>query len=85
MEKTEITLSFETERLEALGYYLQKKGSAQLQKELGKVLERLYEETVPKDVREYIDRQQKKPSAPKPKPKSPAKQAPERAKDETRR
>lgn len=70
MEKAEIKLTMETERMDALTYYLQKKNSTQLQKELGKVLEKIYEETVPQDVREYIERQQKKaaPSRPRPKP-----------------
>ena len=69
MEKTEVTLSIETEKLEAITHYLQKKGNASLQKELGKVLEKLYEETVPPDVREYIDGKLKRASAkPRPKP-----------------
>lgn len=69
MEKTELTISMETERMEALSYFLQKKGNASLQKELGKVLEKLYEETVPAEVRDYIDGRLKKSAAAKPKPK----------------
>ena len=69
MDKTELTVSMETERMEALSYFLQKKGNASLQKELGKVLEKLYEETVPAEVRDYIDGRQKKSAATKPKPK----------------
>ncbi len=68
MEKTEIKLSMETAQLEALNYYLQKK-NALLQKELGKVLEKLYEETVPQEVREYVESRQKKAAPPRPRPK----------------
>ena len=50
MEKTEIKISIDNERLEALTYFLQKKETSSLQKELGKILEELYEKTVPPDV-----------------------------------
>ena len=73
MEKTELTVSIEAERLEAITFYLQKKGNASLQKELGKVLEKLYEETVPPDVREYIDAKLRRAQNTKPKPKPAAK------------
>ena len=73
MDKTELTVSMETERMEALSYFLQKKGNASLQKELGKVLEKLYEETVPEDVREYIDAKLRRAQNTKPKPKPAAK------------
>lgn len=69
MEKTELTVNIETERLEALTFYLQKEKAASLQKELGKMLEELYEKTVPADVRDYIGGRGKKPPAPKPKTK----------------
>jgi len=67
MEKTEHTISIESERLEALTFYLQKEKTTTLQKELGKMLEELYEKTVPADVRDYIGSRGKKPPAPKPK------------------
>lgn len=69
MEKTELSISIETERLEALTFYLQKEKTTTLQKELGKMLEELYEKTVPADVRDYIGSRGKKPPAPKPKTK----------------
>jgi len=75
MEKTELTISIETERLEALTFYLQKEKAASLQKELGKMLEELYEKTVPADVRDYIGSRCKKPPAPKPKTKPTPKEA----------
>ncbi len=75
MEKTELTISIETERLEALTFYLQKEKTTTLQKELGKMLEELYEKTVPADVRDYIGSRCKKPPAPKPKTKPTSKEA----------
>lgn len=60
MEKTELTVSIEAERLEALTFYLQKEKTSSLQKELGKMLEELYEKTVPADVRDYIGSRSKK-------------------------
>lgn len=73
MEKTEIRISIENERLEALTFFLQKKETSSLQKELGKILEELYEKTVPPDVRDYIDGRLKKAAPPKPKVKAPPK------------
>lgn len=70
MEKTELTVSIEAERLEALTFYLQKEKTSSLQKELGKMLEELYEKTVPADVRDYIASRSKK--APPQKAKRPA-------------
>ena len=79
MEKTEIKISIDNERLEALTYFLQKKETSSLQKELGKILEELYEKTVPPDVRDYIVGRQKKAVPPKPKVKPPTKNNAERA------
>lgn len=79
MEKTEIKISIESERLEALTYFLQKKETSSLQKELGKIMEELYEKTVPPDVRDYIDGRQKKAAPPEPKVKPPTKNNAERA------
>ena len=67
MDKETISLGFETERLDALNYYLQKEKTSP-QKELGKMMEELYEKAVPADVRE-----ERKASPPKPKVKPPAK------------
>ena len=73
MEKETLTLSIESERLEALTFYLQKEKTSSLQKELGKMIEELYEEVVPADVREYIDSHAKKAVPPKPRVRPPAK------------
>ncbi len=75
MEKTEIKISIENERLEALAYFLQKKETSSLQKELGKMIEALYEKTGPVEVREYIDGRLKKAAPSRPKVKLPTKAA----------
>lgn len=74
MEKETVSFSIEAERLEALTFYLQKEKTSSLQKELMKMLEDLYEKSVPADVREYIEARARKVTPPKPKVKPPAKQ-----------
>ena len=64
MEKVNITLTFEDEKLEALDFYAKKENS-NVQKKLDEALRRLYEDTVPEPVREYLDG--KAPSTAKPK------------------
>lgn len=54
MEKNEITLSFDSEKMEALVFYL-KKGNASVQSRMDEALRQLYEQTVPEPVREYLD------------------------------
>ena len=54
MEKTEITLSLDSERMEALTFYLAKE-NATVQKKMEEALRQLYETTVPEPVREYLD------------------------------
>ena len=73
MEKTELTVSIEPERLDALNYFLAQDGSSAL-KELEKMLTELYEQTVPEDTRGYIERKSapqkpRRPAHPAPKPK----------------
>ena len=60
MEKETVSLGIEAERLEALTFYLQKEKTSSLQKELMKMVEELYEKTVPADVREYIEARARK-------------------------
>ncbi len=81
MEKVNITLTFEDEKLEALDFYAKKENS-NVQKKLDEALRRLYEDTVPEPVREYLDgkaasaakpKRPAKPSTPKnEQPKAPA-------------
>ena len=51
MEKTELTVSMEPERLDALRYFLAAKNKRTPQKEL----EELYEAYVPAETRAYLD------------------------------
>ena len=54
MQKVEITLSFEAEKLEALECHLKKERTS-AKKQLDEALQKLYEEKVPEPLREYID------------------------------
>ena len=71
MQKVEITLSFEAEKLEALEYHLKKERTS-AKKQLDEALQKLYEEKVPEAVREYLER--KNPPAAKPRRPRPQKQ-----------
>ena len=67
MSKIDLTIPFEDEKLDALTHFLKKKNTTPL-KELTKVLDTLYEQTVPEGVREYIESRGAPASRPKPKP-----------------
>ncbi len=54
MEKHEITLSFDAERMRALTIYL-KMENATVQEKMDEAMRQLYEKTVPEPVREYLD------------------------------
>ena len=54
MQKVEIILSFEAEKLEALEYHLKKERTS-AKKQLDEALQKLYEDKVPEPLREYID------------------------------
>jgi len=54
LKKTQITFSFDEEKLNALKIYLSQKG-LQLEDELEKATETIYSKAVPVSVREYID------------------------------
>lgn len=69
MQKTDITLSFDDEKLEALTWFLQKDGTTP-QKELAQHLEEMYQQRVPADTREYIERKTM-PSTARPRPRRP--------------
>ena len=66
MEKSEITLSFDSERMRALTIYLKMENTT-VQEKLDEAMRELYEKAVPEPVREYLDII----SAPPPKPKRP--------------
>ncbi len=73
MNKTEITLSMETEKLDALAYFLAKENTTP-QKTLAGTLEELYQTHVPEAMREYIESRAAAPAA-RPRPKRSAKPA----------
>ena len=54
MEKNEITLSFDGEKMDALVFYLKKENTT-VQKKMDEALRLLYEQTVPEPLREYLD------------------------------
>ena len=72
MEKNEITLSLDSEKMEALMFYL-KKENASVQSRMDEALRQLYEQAVPEPVREYLDARAA-PARPKrpPRPKAAA-------------
>ena len=72
MEKVEIKLTFDNERMDALAFYLAKEDT-DVQRKMDEALRQLYEQAVPEPVREYLDAK----TAP-PKPKRPPR--PSRAK-----
>ena len=72
MEKIELTVSIESERLDALQYFLSTKEKSTPQKELERALEELYEKYVPAEMREYLD-SKCKPSTTRSRPKRPPK------------
>ena len=68
MNKTNLTVTMENARLDALTFFIQSKEQTTPQKLLEKMLEELYEKYVPADTREYID-SKLKPAVSKTKPK----------------
>lgn len=70
MKNTNLTVSFDTEKLDALTYHMGKK-DADLQTELQDTVQKLYEKYVPQATREYIDDKLSREAAEKPKPKHP--------------
>ena len=76
MEKNEIMLSFHSEKMEALAFYLKKENST-VQKKMDEALRLLYEQTVPEPLREYLDAKSA-PARPKrpPRPSQPKPAAP---------
>ena len=72
MQKTNITVAFDDEKLDALEFSLKKEGSTTVQAWLDQALAQLYEQTVPQPLREYLDSR----AAPPPRPKRPSRPAP---------
>ena len=66
MKKTTMTISFDSEKLDALTYHMSKKDT-DLQTELEDTVQKLYEKHVPQATREYIDDKLSREAAAKPK------------------
>ena len=62
MKNTTLTMTFNTEKLDALTFHMGKK-DADLQAELNDTIQKLYEKYVPQAVREYIESRGDVPSA----------------------
>lgn len=75
MKTTNLTVSFDTDKLDALTYHMDKKDT-DLQAELTDYVQKLYEKHVPQATREYIDDKLSREAAAKPKPKRPVRPAP---------
>ena len=74
MKKANLTISFDSEKLDALTYHMGKK-EADLQTELEDTVQKLYEKHVPQATREYIDDKLSREAAAKTKPKRPVRPA----------
>ena len=70
MKKTNITLTFDDDKLDALEFSLRKEHSS-VQSRMDDALKQLYEQAVPEAVREYLDSR----AAPTARPRRPARPA----------
>ena len=76
MKKINLTVSYEEEKVKALRWYLEQKGT-QLEEELVKAVDTLFNKNVPANVRNYICKDEDAPPAAevpkskKPKPEEP--------------
>lgn len=68
MEKIELKVTIEPERLDALRYFLSAKEKSTPEKELQRALEELYEKYIPGEMREYLD-SKCKPATSRPRPR----------------
>lgn len=75
MKNTTLTLSFNTEKLDALTFHMGKK-DADLQVELNETIQKLYEKYVPQATREYIDDKVIREAGAKDRPRRPSRPAP---------
>lgn len=74
MKKATLTISFDSEKLDALTYHMGKKDT-DLQTELEDTVQKLYEKHVPQATREYIDDKLSREAAAKAKPQRPVRPA----------
>ncbi len=78
MEKIEVTISFDAEKMDALKFYL-KKEETTVQKKMDEAMRQLYEQAVPEAVREYLDAKNAPPPKRPPRPSQPKAAAPKPA------
>ena len=71
MKNTTLTVTFNTEKLDALTFHMGKR-DADLQTELNDTMQRLYEKYVPQATREYIDDKVARDVAGRDRPRRPA-------------
>ena len=74
MKNTTLTLSFNTEKLDALTFHMGKR-DANLQEELNETVQKLYEKYVPQATREYLDDKVSSYGASREPPRPPARPA----------
>ena len=75
MDKIELKVTMEPERLDALRYFLSEQEKSTPEKELQRRLDELYEKYVPADTRAYLDHKRRPPAA-RPRPRRPVKSGP---------
>lgn len=74
MKTTTLTVSFNTEKLDALTYHMGKK-QADLPAKLNDTIQKLYEKYVPQATREYLDDKIARDESAKERPRRPARSA----------
>ena len=75
MKNTTLTITFNTEKLDALNFHMGKRDS-DVQTELTETLQRMYEKYVPQATREYIDDKVARESAGRGRPRRPNRPVP---------
>ena len=74
MKNTTLTVTFNTEKLDALTFHMEKR-EADLQTELNDTVQRLYEKYVPQATREYIEDKITREAQAKERPRRPSRPA----------
>ena len=82
MKKTNVTISFDEEKLTALRLYMEQK-DLQLEDELTKAMEGFYGKHVPANVREFIEMRSGEPADPVPRARRPRPEKKEQAPADT--
>ena len=69
MKNSTLTVTFDSEKLDALTYHMAKK-DVDLKDELGDTIQKLYEKHVPQNTREYLEDKLNRDNAAKSKPRN---------------